>query len=106
MFQNKLLQLILEAPVMCFTRVTGTVISEDIATDVDECAEECSDLETCNWFTYNSEDQSCVLTADREVISDCSTCIYGHDGCIREGSSGMPLSFSTCSSSASCLRHL
>ncbi len=84
--------------VMCFTRVNGLFISGDVASDATACAEECNGLETCQWFTYESEDQSCVLTSDREFVSDCPTCTYGHKGCIQQGSSGMILSF--CSGSS------
>ncbi len=90
---NEFQQLMLEVQVMCFARVYGLFVSGDVTTDVNECAEDCNALDSCHWFTYNSEDQSCVLTSDRELVSDCPTCTYGHDGCIQEGSSGMILSF-------------
>ncbi len=60
----------------------------DAATDVNECAEECNALDTCNWFVYDSAGPACMLTEDRESISACTTCTYGHRGCIQEESSG------------------
>ncbi len=91
-----------DGEVMCFSRVNGILISEGITTDDNECAGLCNALEACRWFTHNSEDHSCVLTSDREFISNCPTCTYGHSGCPREGSPGMILSLSSsCSSSLS-----
>ncbi len=87
---NEFLQLMLEIQMMHFARVYGIFISGDAAADVRECAENCNALEACEWFTYNNEDQSCTLTSDREFVSDCPTCTYGHDGCIP----GMMLPFS------------
>ncbi len=74
---------------MCYTRINGAEVSLDIATDVHECAEECKAVEACNWFTFDSEDQACVLTKNRESVSTCSTCTYGHTDCIRQEPSGM-----------------
>ncbi len=96
---------VIEGPVMCFSRVNEILVSEGITTDDNECAGQCNALEACSWFTYNSEDHSCVLTSDREFISNCRTCTYGHSGCTQDGSSGIILSLSSrCSSSA--FRHL
>ncbi len=69
----------------CFTRVNGLFLSVEAAADANGCAEACKTVEDCQWFTYNSEDRSCVLTTDREFVSDCTTCTYGHNGCIPEG---------------------
>ncbi len=102
---DKLLLIILEVQVMCFARVNGIFISGDLATDIDECAVACNDVEACKWFTFNSEDQSCVLTGDREFISDCPSCAYGHEGCLRQGTSGMVMSLASCSSSLLFLRN-
>ncbi len=65
--------------------MNGAFLSVDAATDANNCAEACNTDEDCRWFTYNSDDQSCVLTSDREFTSECSTCTYGHGGCRREG---------------------
>ncbi len=73
---------------MCSVRVNGSLISTDAATDLTECAEKCNALGACNWFTFDTEDQACVLTKDRDSFADCTTCTYGHTGCIQEESSG------------------
>ena len=80
-----------EVQIMCFLRVNGLFLSVEATADANGCAEACNTLEDCQWFTYNSEDRSCVLTADREFISDCPTCTYGHGRCTQEGSSGRTL---------------
>ncbi len=66
-------------------------ISVDAATDAKECAKKCKALQACKWFSYDSKDQSCLLTKDKQFISDCPTCSYGHDGCVQEESSSMIL---------------
>ncbi len=78
----------LKVQFISLTRVNGVLISVDAATDLTECAEKCSALKICNWFTFNREDQACALTRDRESVSDCSSCVYGHADCIQEESSG------------------
>ncbi len=88
---ESLLQLMLEDQLMCFNRVNGIFISGDPATAAHECAEQCTVLEACKWFTYDSEAHSCVLTEDREFMSDCVSCTYGHDDCMQKGTSGMIL---------------
>ncbi len=76
----------------CLSLANCEVLSEllhlDPATNANECAEECNTREACDWFTYDSEGAICILTEDRESISTCTTCTYGHAGCIQGGSSG------------------
>ncbi len=67
--------------VTCFARVHGIVISTNVATDAKECARQCNAHGACQWFTYDSEDQSCLFTRDKEFISDCTNCTSGRECC-------------------------
>ncbi len=88
-YLDVVLQLMIE--VLCPTRIIGLFLYLDVATDAYECAEECNALEACKWFTYDTEGQACVLSEDRESLSFCDTCTYGHHGCTQEESFGMIL---------------
>ncbi len=73
------------------TSVHGIVIYVGAATDVEKCARTCKAHRACKWFTFDSEHQSCLLTKDKQFISDCPTCTYGNDQCVQEETSGMTL---------------
>ncbi len=83
----------LQSMVMCFIRVHGIFISVDTTADAKECAKKCHARRACKWFTYDSGDQSCLLTKDKQYMSNCPTCRYGHGHCIQKGTSGMTTFF-------------
>ncbi len=60
----------------------GILIDEVTAADSNACLDFCMANDECLWFTYNPDNQECVLLEDcQEVDLDCTNCLSGQRQC-------------------------
>ena len=59
----------------------GNPVAINSAASVHECLEECQAFETCNWFTYYSSSENCIMTADCTDVQGCPNCVHGEKQC-------------------------
>jgi hypothetical protein len=68
-------------------RCDGTLLDSNyLHTDAQDCAYDCADLEGCNYYTFDSSLNLCILTADCPVVDqECADCVYGQKDCVQGG---------------------
>ena len=76
----------------CLGSFLGTLETDD----AEDCLEVCQDTDGCGWFSYDSSDGLCLLTADcQEVDEGCGSCVAGQVECDGGGEQGEDSSSST-----------
>ena len=59
----------------------GNLIDVLTESSVLSCLESCVQYPTCQWFTFNSIDNSCLLLENCPTITECTTCTSGEKDC-------------------------
>ncbi len=58
-------------------------MAQDVLPSADACLAMCQSTDGCLWYTYDSDDDACVLLDNCPDVftDDCTTCVYGHMLC-------------------------
>ncbi len=59
----------------------GSYLDTDLVEDAEDCLEWCTETPDCQWFTYDSDDDHCVLTTNCVEIAECDSCVTGQVEC-------------------------
>ncbi len=69
---------------VCFVegQCLGSFLGTLEADDAEDCLEVCQETDGCGWFSFDSSDGLCLLTADcQEVDEGCGSCVAGQVEC-------------------------
>ena len=74
---------------------SGVELDFSAQPDVQACADQCANFDGCEWYSYDSASEFCILTPDcDEISSSCSgpnACTHGEKSCSQESQGTYPL---------------